>query len=114
MLNDRSHTSTDMAFLSIHKMIGGKTSDTFNARSVSFEPTVIPGRHRPRFIDGESPPLEVFAVHFGNSLISAILHFYEAKTFGAAGVAIGNDTDGLNRTGLAEQFLEITLGRFKR
>src|SRR5262245_41060571 len=74
----------------------------------------IPGRHWTRFIDCEGPAFEVLAVHFGNSLITPVLHFYETKTFGAAGVAIGDDADRFNRSRLAEQFLEITLRRFKR
>jgi hypothetical protein len=36
------------------------------------------------------------------------------RTFGAAGVAIGDDADRFNRARLAEPFLEITLRRFKR
>src|SRR5262249_24854413 len=74
----------------------------------------IPGRDWTRFIDCEAPAFEVLAVHFGNSLITAVLHFDETKTFGAAGVAIGNDADRFNRARLAEQFLEITLRRLKR
>src|SRR5262245_4327011 len=74
----------------------------------------ITGRHWTRFIDCEGPAFEVLAVHFGNSLITAVLHFYETKTFGASGVAIGDDADRFNRARLAEQFLEITLRRFKR
>ena len=74
----------------------------------------IPGRQRPCFIDSQSPALKVLAVHFGYSLIAAILHLYEAKTFGAAGAAIGNDTNRFNRTCLAEKFLELSLRRFKR
>src|SRR5262245_55624955 len=74
----------------------------------------IPGRHWTRFIDGKSPAFEVLAVHFRNSLITAVLHFYETKTFGAAGVAIGDDAHRFNRARLAEQFLEITLRRFER
>src|SRR5215470_12936640 len=57
----------------------------------------IPGRHWTRFIDCESPAFEVLAVHFGNSLITAVLHFYETKSFGAAGVAIGDNADRFNR-----------------
>ena len=74
----------------------------------------IPGRHWARFIDSQNPTFEVFAVDFGNGLIAAVLHFYEAKTFGPACVAIGDDADCFNRTCLAEQVLEITLRRFKR
>src|SRR5215831_7844543 len=74
----------------------------------------IRGRHWTRFIDCQSPAFEVLAVHFGNSLITAVLHFYETKTFGAAGVAIGDDADRFNRARLAEQFLEIALRRLKR
>src|SRR6516165_2563601 len=74
----------------------------------------IPGRHWTRFIDSQSPAFEVLAVHCGNSLITAVLHFYETKTFGAAGVAIRDDADRFNRARLAEQFLEINLRRFKR
>src|SRR5690242_10014315 len=92
----------------------GNAARLFTTRSVSFEPPVIPGRHRSRFIDSESPALEVPAVHIGNSLISAVLQFHETKTLGAACIAISDDTNRFNRTCLAEQFLEFSFCRFGR
>src|SRR5207244_5787092 len=96
------------------QMTRGKSKTVRRKRLVSSKPTVIPGGHWPRFIDGQSPAFKVLAVHFRNSFVSAVLHFYETKTFRATGVAISDDTDRLNRTCLVKQVLEIILRGFKR
>ena len=74
----------------------------------------IPGRHRPCFIDSECSTVEVLAVDLGNGLVAAILHFHEAESLRATGVAIGDNTNRLNQTSLREQFLEFSFRRFKR
>ena len=77
-------------------------------------PSGIPGSHRPSFIDSQGPAIEVLAVELRNSVIAALLHLHKAKTFGAAGVAIGDDTNRFNRTRLPEQVLEFSFRRLKR
>src|SRR6266850_907322 len=82
-------------------------------KSVPFETAASRiGRHRPRLIDSQGPALEVFAVYCGNSLVAPVLHLYKSKTLGAAGVAVGDDSNGLDRTRLAEQLLQIALRCF--
>src|SRR6476646_4543185 len=96
--------------------IQGPSYSRDEGKSVPFEPASwrIPGRHGARFIDSQNSALKFFAVHLGNSLIPALLHLHKTETFGPPCVSIADDTNRFNGTCLAEQFLQISFGCFKR
>src|SRR6185437_7158213 len=72
--------------------------------------------HRTSFVDRHRTSAVVGAVELADSFLSFIVirHFDETEAFAAAGVAIGDDLRGLDRSTLTENFSQRFFGGRKR
>jgi hypothetical protein len=63
----------------------------------------------PGFVDGERPPIVLFAVHSGNGRLGFFIgaHFDKAETFASARVAIHDDLGTLHGAVLTKDLVQI-------
>ena len=74
------------------------------------------GFARLRFVDREGTALQFFALEPNNGRLrrAVVGHFHEAKTFGAASVAINNDTDLVHGPLLLKERAKVMISGAKR
>jgi hypothetical protein len=73
-------------------------------------------RLRPRFVDRDRPPADLVLVELRDRGARAVvgLHFDERESAGPAGGHVTHDAHRLDRSGLGEQRLEISLAGVER
>src|SRR5262249_32041337 len=71
---------------------------------------------RPRFVDGEGTASDLRAVEGVNGTLrrGAVRHLDKAKTSRAAGLAVGHNSDALDRAIRLKELAEVLLRRGKR
>jgi hypothetical protein len=93
------------------------TSATAAATAASASSAVIefPFHHRARFIHGEVAAAKLASVELLDRLVRVgIFHHNKSKTFGPAGIPIGNNRDGFHGTELRKDAVEFFFRRLKR
>jgi hypothetical protein len=84
-------------------------------RSATVSAAEVSAHHRPGFIDGQYPAVELRAVQGGDGLIGAFFrHGDESEAFGASGVPLGDDADRFHSSTLLERARDIAFRRLKR
>src|SRR5215510_11573233 len=75
----------------------------------------FPFHHRARFIHGEVAAAKLASVELLDRLVRVRrLHHYKSKTFGPAGVPVGNNRDGFHGAELRKDAVEFFFRRLKR
>src|SRR5215467_16133917 len=90
-------------------------SPTTTAPPASSAVIEFPFHHRTRFIHREVAAAKLASVELLNRLVRVgLLHHHKSKTFGPAGVPVGNNRDGFYGAELRKDAVEFFFRRLKR